>query len=126
MNESPEAPGVTGDKRHFRRVRFGGKATISGVQGCSEVLDLSLKGVLLATARGWVPRVGDAHEVSIALEGCEQPIRMEADVAHVEEGRAGMCCIRIDLDSIRVLRRLVELNLADPRELERELAELGG
>ncbi len=116
----------TGDKRHFRRVRFNGKAGVSGVEGSCEVLDLSLKGVLLAPAPGWDPQVGDSHEVTIALEGCEQPIRMEADVAHVEQGRAGLCCIRIDLDSISVLRRLVELNLADPQELERELAELGG
>jgi hypothetical protein len=33
-------------------------------------------------------------------------------------------CDSIDLDSITHLRRLVELNAGDPRELDRELAIL--
>ncbi|RME33402.1 MAG: PilZ domain-containing protein [Gammaproteobacteria bacterium] len=116
----------TGERRHFRRLRFGGTAEIAGVETPCEVLDLSLKGVLLARPGDWEPRVGDGVEIAIRLEDCERPIRMEAEVTHMEPERIGLRCARIDLEGISLLRRLVELNLADPQKLERELGALVG
>ena len=51
-------------------------------------------------------------------------IDIEGEVAHVEGSRIGLQCLVLDLESASTLRRLVELNLADPELLERNLAEL--
>jgi len=119
MNQSDD------EKRHFQRVLCSGRVEVAGITNPSELIDLSLKGLLLSSACGWSPQVGTDYTVAIRLEGYDTPIRMETRVAHVEAGQVGLCCLRIDLDGISVLRRLVELNLADPAELERELEALG-
>jgi hypothetical protein len=49
---------------------------------------------------------------------------MEVRLTHDDHGHLGFVCEHIDLESIAHLRRLVELNLADHNELERELAAL--
>jgi len=113
------------EKRHFQRILCSGRVEVAGVTDPGELIDLSLKGLLLAPAGGWSPRVGSDCTVAVRLEGCATPIRMETRVAHVEADQVGLCCLRIDLDGIGALRRLVELNLADPAELERELEALG-
>jgi hypothetical protein len=50
---------------------------------------------------------------------------MECRVAHIEPTYVGFHCLRIDLDSISFLRRMVELNTGEPAVLERELSALG-
>jgi hypothetical protein len=50
---------------------------------------------------------------------------MDTAVAHIEGTRVGLRCLHIDLDSITELRRLVELNLGDAAQLDRELHALG-
>jgi hypothetical protein len=50
---------------------------------------------------------------------------MDVEVAHQENDEMGLNCKDIDVDSITHLRRLVELNLGDPKLLERELSALG-
>ncbi len=49
---------------------------------------------------------------------------MEARLVHITPTEAGCKCINIDLDSITILKRLVELNVADDTYLERELSAL--
>ena len=49
---------------------------------------------------------------------------MEGVVAHSARGLIGIACRSIDLDSITVLRRLIELNLGDAALLERDLQAL--
>ncbi len=57
----------------------------------------------------------------------DSPVRivMEGAVAHRGDGRVGLRCTSIDMDSMIHLRRLMELNLGDPGLLERELFALG-
>ncbi len=45
-------------------------------------------------------------------------------MVHVEGRHVGLRCDEIDLESITALRRLIELNAADPALLERELGAL--
>lgn len=58
---------------------------------------------------------GDAEPVVIAMAG---------ELAHVEDGRVGVLCRSIDIESITHLRRLIEVNLGDPAASERELKAL--
>ncbi|MOA67711.1 Cyclic diguanosine monophosphate-binding protein [compost metagenome] len=43
---------------------------------------------------------------------------------HDNDGHLGFACLHIDLESITYLRRLIELNLGDEDELQRELGSL--
>ena len=89
-----------------------------------ELLDLSLKGLLVRTPTGWSG--DDAHPflANITLASDIQ-VQIEVDLARTDNGQLGFVCRHIDLDSISHLRRLVELNLGDEGLLERELAALG-
>ena len=51
-------------------------------------------------------------------------IAMAGELAHVEGRHGGVLCRSIDLESITHLRRLIEVNLADPAASERELKAL--
>lgn len=49
---------------------------------------------------------------------------MQCTLVHLDDAVAGCLCETTDIDSLTELRRLLELNLANPQELHRELAEL--
>lgn len=88
------------------------------------VLDVSLRGLLFTVDSDWRPEPGLAVQAQIRLDGEHNCIDIEGEVAHVERNRIGLRCNRLDLDSARRLRRLVELNLADHELLERNLSQL--
>ncbi|MNY20859.1 Cyclic diguanosine monophosphate-binding protein [compost metagenome] len=72
------------------------------------------------------PWLGDGEQdfqVDIQLSD-DIDIEMDMHLAHEENGQLGFVCRHISLESIQRLRRLIELNLADPQELERELGAL--
>lgn len=91
----------------------------------STVIDVSLKGALILRPDDWNGKINDAYQLELKLDGKNVEIKMDVTVAHVEDGRIGLICNHIDIDSITHLRRVVELNLADEELLYRELAALG-
>jgi hypothetical protein len=116
------------DKRHFTRITFESRIQLSNSDGIwnSELVDISLNGVLIEKPAGWSANVGDEFLVKLDLHESDIEIRMEAEVAHIESNRVGLHCKHIDLDSVTHLRRLVELNLGSTEVLYRELSALGG
>lgn len=122
MNDSPNE-----ERRHFQRIPLERSATLhtdSSDYHC-QVADLSLKGVLLIPAAGWAADKGDKVSVDIQLDSPgEATIHMQGRIAHVEDQQVGIECHQLDLDSATLLRRVVELNLADPDLLERELVAM--
>lgn len=88
------------------------------------VRDVSLRGILFSLADSWRPQPGEHLRVRIELDGELCCIDAEGEVAHVEADQVGLHCLSVDLESAGKLRRMVELNLADPDLLERNLAEL--
>lgn len=113
------------EKRPFSRVDFNAPARLT--QGerewFAEVLDISLKGVLLALPDNVELQTQLPVEVEIRLSSHIE-IDMKCRVARQEHRLLGLACLSIDLDSIQHLRRLVELNLGDATIMERELSEL--
>jgi len=95
-----------------------------------QVIDISLKGVLLQLPDGPPPQAGMPCLVKLPLgaaageAGAEVVIAMAGELAHVEGHHAGVLCRSIDLESITHLRRLIEVNLGDPAASERELKAL--
>ncbi|MCZ2405990.1 MAG: PilZ domain-containing protein [Burkholderiales bacterium] len=114
------------ERRHFIRVSFDAPATLTTPAGsCSvQVLDLSLKGALVALEPAMALVPGTPCQLTVTLAGTRDHIAMSAEVAHVEGRCAGLLCRSIDLDSVTHLRRLIELQLGAAHLLERDLAEL--
>ena len=90
----------------------------------SGLLDISLKGALLSQPQDWTGALGDNLLAELLLNN-DIIIRMQGTVTHIENGHIGLRCDHIDLDSIAHLKRLVELNLGDAGQLNRELSSLG-
>ncbi|HEY8880615.1 MAG TPA: PilZ domain-containing protein [Roseateles sp.] len=117
---------ISTERRQFARVAFASGAELITTQEhlhC-QVLDISLKGVLLQLPDGRVPQVGMPCLVKLPLATGDVVIAMAGELAHVEGSHAGVLCRSIDLESITHLRRLIEVNLGDPTASERELKAL--
>lgn len=113
------------DRRRFKRIAFDARTELS--QGTHRwpvrLLDLSLKGLLIERPDPWLGDPARPFEADIHL-GIDADVRMDVQLAHDNRGQLGFVCLHIGLDSIEHLRRLIEFNLGDPEELERELGAL--
>jgi hypothetical protein len=123
---STATPASRDERRLHTRIAFHTPAQLLiGEQTTAVVvLDLSLKGALIRLPSGSTPAVGADCQLRVELDATDGKISMDARLTHVEEGRAGLVCRLIDIESVTHLRRLVELNLGDPALLERELSAL--
>ncbi|WP_448109383.1 PilZ domain-containing protein [Pseudomonas azerbaijanoccidentalis] len=113
------------DRRRFKRIAFDARTELSQGEFIWPVklIDLSLKGLLIERPEPWL---GDGKQdffVDIHLSE-DVDIEMDVQLTHEDHGQLGFVCRHISLESIQRLRRLIELNLADPQELERELGAL--
>jgi len=115
------------DKRRFTRIPFTASAQVVNTEGKwqSELVDVSLQGVLINRPQNWSGQIGQSFMVKLKIQDSDINIRMDAVVAHQEEDKVGFECKHIDLDSITHLRRLVELNIGNSEILHRELYALG-
>lgn len=119
---------ISTERRQFARVAFASGAELITTQSMlhCQVIDISLKGVLLQLPDAAAPQAGMPCLVKLPLGDAKGNlvIAMAGELAHVEKGHAGVLCRSIDLESITHLRRLIEVNLADPAASERELKAL--
>ncbi|MCU7809086.1 MAG: PilZ domain-containing protein, partial [Candidatus Thiodiazotropha sp. (ex Semelilucina semeliformis)] len=104
---------ATNERRRFHRILFDAPTTIKsdGVIHQTTLLDISLKGALAKIPANWQPRAGELVSISVKLDEKDTVINMQALCAHIEADTVGFLCDEIDMDSISLLRRLVELNI---------------
>ncbi|EGH21425.1 MULTISPECIES: PilZ domain-containing protein [Pseudomonas syringae group genomosp. 2] len=119
MTDSPA------DRRRFKRIDFDAKTDLKqGDQTWKvQLVDLSLKGLLIERPDPWNGDQTQPFEVDIILSN-DAHVKMDVKITHDNSRQLGFVCRHIGLESISHLKRLVELNLADPEELDRELAAL--
>jgi hypothetical protein len=115
------------ERRHFHRILYHGDAMLTGTDTTypCNIIDICLKGCLLAFQQPWSGNLDEAYTLTLCLSD-DVIINMQVKVTRVAEDRVGCLCEHIDIDSISNLRRLVELNLGNSDLLERELAALSG
>jgi hypothetical protein len=115
------------DQRRFHRVGHDAWATLSlaGKAWTCTVQDLSLKGCLVRLDAPWQVAANETYQLSIHLTYAIR-IDMAVQLSHQEGALVGLRCVAIDPDSIAQLKRLVELNLAAPDLLDREMHLLLG
>ncbi|MDD1014473.1 PilZ domain-containing protein [Pseudomonas rubra] len=113
------------ERRRFQRVSFDAPTELR--QGERkwpvELLDLSLKGLLIKCPEPWDPDLTQDFEAIVHL-GEQAKVQMLVELRHEEGCQLGFVCLYIDVDSMSHLHRLVELNVADSTEMMRELREL--
>ncbi|MFJ2528586.1 PilZ domain-containing protein [Pseudomonas helmanticensis] len=113
------------NRRRFKRIAFDAKTELSQGEYIWPVklIDLSLKGLLIDKPEPWLGDWERHFLVDIHLND-EVGIKMDVQLTHDDHGQLGFVCKHISLESIERLRRLIEFNLGDPQELERELGAL--
>lgn len=114
------------ERRKFSRVVYRTPATITqnGKSWESKVLDLSLKGALLATPEDWEAGNEADYDVRFCLHDTD--IELDMDLKLIQETKEYLRfqIDHIDIDSASHLKRLVELNVGNDDLLHRELAQL--
>ncbi|OIQ65642.1 cyclic diguanosine monophosphate-binding protein [mine drainage metagenome] len=123
MNTTP-----TEGHRLFSRVPFSAAVTLHLPDRTLEVtlLDLALKGALVQTQTPQALALQVACRLLLPLAGTGEVIKMTGHVAHLAHCRVGISCDHIELASLTLLRRLLELNTGDADLMDRELSQLFG
>ena len=114
------------DRRRFHRVPFNAPIILDqeGREFQTEILDISLRGILLERPDSDHPmEEGGLYGLRLALSD-NDVLHMKARLVHIEISKLGFEYEALDLDSATLLRRLVELNLADAALFERDLQAL--
>jgi len=118
---------ITTDNRRFQRILFDRRISLEVADTSlqCELADISMRGALVRNCTGPSPDAGAKCQLIIDLdESSKTQIVMKGSIAHKEDNTIGVRCESIDLDSMAHLRRLVEINLADPALLEREFQSI--
>lgn len=117
---------MSSDQRQHHRINYDTPAIIS--QGEREwatlVIDISVRGLLIWLPDDWDADPEQPFVATIPLGG-DAIIRMDLELVHASNGRAGFRCTDIDPASIEHLKQLLEWNLGDAALVERELNALG-
>lgn len=116
-----------GENRKFTRVEFKAPATMGNDESLweIEVRDISLNGILITRPNTWRGDVDDEVDVDIPLDSNgDSCVVMHCRVAHADDEALGLERVRIGLNSVTHLRRMLELNLGSPAMVDREFANL--
>lgn len=116
------------NRRRFERILFDAPCELQSGDSVwhTQVLDISMKGLLVKRPADWQARLNHPFEVTVHLNDRDSGIVMAVELRHIEEDHLGFKCQYIDIESASHLKRLVELNLGDPALLDRELRHLDG
>lgn len=114
------------NRRQFTRVLFSmrAKLILDEHQFDARVHDISLNGALITLDSQGLTLTRQLGLLSFQLDNADAIISMSIAVVHQEGNEIGVQCNGIDIDSVSLLRRLVELNLGDDEQLHKELSQL--
>lgn len=114
------------NRRQFTRILFSIKAELE-VEETSypvSIHDISLNGALVTAVNSDTSLKGKLGTLKFFLSDGESEVTMHIAIVHEHEDETGLRCNAIDIDSVTHLRRLVELNLGDSEQLNKELSQL--
>jgi len=116
------------EQRHFHRIRFDVKIKIecNGTMHPADLVDISLKGVLVDSTGGFTPEMGTHCHLTINLNNSDVVISFDGKVVHINDGLVGIKITLIDIESMIHLRRLVTLNSENSEQVRDELNALFG
>ena len=111
------------ERRRFTRISFDAHTELKQGENSWDVslVDISFNGIMVKSDQPLYLNKGDEVLAVVHLLGDDVAIRTPATLAHKRDQEYGFLIENLDLDSLTLLRRLVELNLGDESLLEREL-----
>ena len=114
------------ERRGYHRVSFNADAKLfaGDTEIHCQLLDISIHGVMLECNSVQNFSQDANYHIEIPLDESDHLITMQLALKNERDNIIGMECTHIDLDSISLLRRLVELNLGQPEFLDRDFAAL--
>lgn len=114
------------NRRQFTRILFSINAQliVEDISYPVSIHDISLNGALITAVDSEQSLKGKFGTLSFFLSDNESEVNMHIAVVHENEDETGLQCNAIDIDSVTHLRRLVELNLGDSLQLDKELSQL--
>lgn len=114
------------NRRQFTRILFSIKAALHVEDKTYPVSihDISLNGALVTAVKSEQPLKGKFGTLTFFLSDNESEVTMYIAVVHEQDDETGLQCNAIDIDSVTHLRRLVELNLGNSEQLDKELSQL--
>ncbi|MEY8204844.1 MAG: PilZ domain-containing protein [Bermanella sp.] len=112
-------------RRSFQRIPFDADTRVGQGDKSWQVslIDVSLNGILFKQPANWHIHPGLPLSICINLADNTR-IHMEIQLIHSTKNQVGCQCLHIDLDSITLLKRLIELNLGSDEFVGRELSAL--
>jgi len=113
------------ERRRFARIPFKKNVTLySGMEAFdSEIIDISLKGVLLNCPKDHQPKIGDIYRLNIPFKS-SPAIIMNIAVVHNNSKAFGAEWTQIDMDSFASLKRTIELNVKEKESLREDIKTL--
>ena len=114
------------NSRHYSRVPFHANVSlqVNGVELTVQLIDIALKGALLESMDAQTLALHDPCRLVLALAHGDEAITMTGRIAHLAGSQVGIECLEIDLSSLTMLRRLIELNTGDSERINQELSHL--
>lgn len=108
------------EKRRFPRTPFDGEAHLqaNGVTVPVELMDISLRGALLALPDGSTLSRGDSGELTLLMEDSDLRIPLPVDVRRTQDQLIGVEFGKVEVEAMQHLRRLLELHLGDGENLD--------
>lgn len=114
---------MTEERRHFSRVNFQADVFIwfEDNRYQAELMDISLKGALIRFGNKVPIQKGDMCILEFELSQSDIVLKAETILVYSKQDNLGLKFNSIDLESMIHLRRLVELNVGDPDQIQKEL-----
>jgi hypothetical protein len=110
------------EERHFHRIPFETRARVSlaGQEYACDLVDISLRGALFRAIDELPLKPGACCELSIFLTSTDLTLEFDGELVHQQGVDYGFRFVSEDTTTIAHLRRLLELNLGDSREIDEE------
>ena len=114
------------NRRQFTRILFSIDAQLEVEEQTYTVNihDISLNGALVTAPENAEKIKNKLGLLTFQLADSDTQVSMHVAIVHVAKDEIGLQCNAIDIDSVTYLRRLVELNLGDESQLNKELSQL--
>ncbi len=111
------------NRRNFSRVKFDSKVFINcgKLSIEAQLADISLKGALVNPNDRIEIDEGDKCIFEFHLNDSDVVLKIDSLLVYDENNHLGLKFDNIDLESMIHLRRLVELNVGDPDQIQKEL-----
>jgi hypothetical protein len=115
------------NRRQFTRILFSTQAELEVEKKIFPVSihDISLNGALITLSTKQLnPLKRKLGILRFTFGDNELAVTMHIAIVHEQNNDLGLQCNGIDIDSISHLRRMIELNLGDEKQLHKELSQL--